>query len=143
MSTLGSLIVTSPEFIEGVCGAWPKGREEPLPEGPKDVFQIRYLPDNPVFTGPSAQDVRRALESALPLAADVKVRGVWSQRIAYVGYPRDEEAQVRYDTPYPLFILDDEIAHQMLSWSDAWLPYADAALRRAAGLQAYCFVDDY
>ncbi|MFK8001317.1 MAG: hypothetical protein AB8H86_17105 [Polyangiales bacterium] len=141
MSTLGSLIVTSPTFIERVCGAWPRGRDKPR-DGHEEVWQIGYLPDNPV-TGPSAHDVARELESALPLSADVKVHHVWSQRIAHVGYPRDEHGQVKYDTPYPLFILDDEIAHQMLSWSDAWLPYADAALRRAAGLQAYCFVDDY
>lgn len=142
MSTLGSLIITSPTFIEGVCGAWPRGRDTPH-EGHQDVWQISYLPDNPVFVGPSADDVRSKLNVALPLAADVKVRDVWSQRIAHVGYPRDEQGQVKYDTPYPLFILDDEIAHQMLRWSDSWLPYADAALRRAAGLQAYCFVDDY
>lgn len=96
-----------------------------------------------MFNGPCTRQVFEQFEAALPLAVEVKVHDIWTQRIAHVGYPADEDGTIRYDIPYPVFLLDDETANRMLNWADAWRPYANATLRRAAGLQAYCYVDDY
>lgn len=142
MSTLGLLFVTTPEFVDIACEGWPRGLDAPRAIEPGELSP--YLPKDITFSGPSVSVVSKRLEKALPFRTDVKVRGFWEkQRIRYVGYNANEDGVIDYGYPLPILWLDDEYALQLLSGVDAWRPYSDATLRRAAGLEAYCFVDSY
>lgn len=152
MGMTGNFIIASHDAIHRVCAEWSPGLETPrirlvpsllLPGHPLVERRV-WLPEAPPYSAVHPDDASADIAELRPVSWEIPVRNELrelckSGRVIYYLNTRDDTGGF---ITYLYELDDDEVDVVLRSWS-GMEAYADKALRHAAGLGCFIYVDSY